>query len=302
MTDDRSDTPPRPAGARMWVVAIVLGALAPISGWLAWEVASEVHVQQERSYRELRRAASEFAVSVNRELSSSMDALTVLSQSELFQQGRITAMGRLLQGRPRRDWDSIFLLDVQGNVVLDTAPRPPPPQALRELHAAALKTLTPVVSGAGQPPGIAIAMPVTQGDHVRYVLGVRLNDAVWPRLAANASLPAQARARLYDRQGHLISQSDGSGGGTLGASVLQPMQRAPAGLQRAPDGDRDAYTAWDVVPVAGWFARISMPAAPIDATTRELVFHGLSTSGAALLAGLVLAAALARVFVRRAGL
>ena len=47
----------------------------------------------------------------------------MLSQSELFQQGRIAALGQLLHGRPRRDWDSVFLFDRDGNLVLDTDPQ-----------------------------------------------------------------------------------------------------------------------------------------------------------------------------------
>ncbi|HUR88775.1 MAG TPA: hypothetical protein VMZ74_06800 [Ramlibacter sp.] len=259
---------------RAWLVAMVFAALAPIAAWTVWQTYAEVHALHERASGELQRAATDFSLSVNRELSSSLDALTVLSQSEIFQQGRIAAMGRLLHGRPRRDWDSIFLLDPQGAAVLDTAQRPGPPEMLRELHAAAIRRLTPVVSGAGKVPGIAIAMPIMQGDHARYVLGVRVSDSVWPRLAANASLPEGGQARLFDAQGHLISQS-----GELATDRIR--------------------TGWETVPVSGWRVRIAVPAAPIEAQQRHLIVHALSTSGAALLAGLVLAALLGRVITRR---
>jgi hypothetical protein len=256
------------------LAAMVFAALAPIAGWLAWQVHVQVQAQQQQVAAELTSAAAGFAQSVERELSSSVDALTVLSQSELFQQGRIAAMGRLLHGRPRRDWDSIFLLDPQGAVVLDTAQHPPPPETMHDLHSAALRKLAPVVSGAGKLPGISVAMPIMQGDHVRYVLGVRLSDSVWPRLASNASVPPGGHARLEDAQGHLISQS-----GELATDRIQ--------------------SGWDTVPLSGWRVRVSVPAAPIDAAQRQLVTHALSTSGVALLIGLLLAAILGRAIVRR---
>jgi hypothetical protein len=261
------------------LAAMVFAAVAPIAGWLAWQVHSELAAQKEQLSSELQRAAKDFAQSVNRELGSSVDALTVLSQSELFQQGRIAAMGRLLHGRPRRDWDSIFVLDPQGGMVLDTAQRPASAESLHALHAAAMRKLAPVVSGAGkQPgitqPGISIAMPIMQGDQVRYVLGVRLSDSVWPRLAANATVPQGGQARLEDAQGQLISQSGG-----IAAERI--------------------YSGVESVPASGWRARVAVPAAPIDAERREVVMHALQTSGVALLAGLLVAALLGRAIVRR---
>jgi len=259
----------------LWLAAMILAALAPIAGWLAWQVNGELAAQKAQLAGELQRAAKDFAQSVNRELGSSVDALTVLSQSELFQQGRITAMGRLLHGRPRRDWESIFVLDPQGDVVLDTAQRPALPQSLHDLHAATMRKLAPVVSSsAGRQPGISIAMPIMQGDQVRYVLGVRLSDSVWAPLATNATVPAGGQARLEDAQGHLISQS-----GEIAAGPV--------------------YSGADTVAASGWRARVAVPAAPIDAARWQVVMRALSTSGVALLAGLVLAALLARAMARR---
>lgn len=259
---------------RALLAAMVFAALAPLAGWNAWQAWDQVRTQQDQATGELQRDATEFALAVNRELVSSVDALTVLSQSEIFQQGRIAAMGRLLHGRPRRDWDSIFLLDPNGAVVLDTAQHPPPPASLRELHAAAMRKLAPVVSGAGRMPGIAIAMPIMQGDHARYVLGVRLSDSVWPRLAASAIVPDGGQARLFDANGHLI-----------GASTELAAKRT--------------YSRSDTVPLPNWRVAVSVPAGPIDEEQREIVMHALTTSGVALLAGIVLATVFGRAVLRR---
>ena len=266
-------TPRRKIAALL--AATVVAAVAPLAGWTAWQVWDQVRTRQEQQAGELRRDATEFALSVNRELVSSVDALRVLSQSEIFQEGRVARWGRLLLGRPRRDWDSIFLMDPQGGVVLDTAPHPQPPGALHDLHAQALHKLGPVVSGVGKSPGIEIAMPVMQAGRVRYVLGVRLSDSVWPRLASSAIVPQGGQARLLDAQGNLIGQSS---------------QAAAAAV----------YSASDTVPLSGWRVSIAVPAGPVDEAQRELVVHALATSGAALLAGLILAVVLGRATLRRA--
>lgn len=167
---------------------VLLIAVLPVAVVLGWQVWTGLRADQERTEEELIRAAAVVAQSADLELASSIEALAVLSQYEIFQQGRIAAMGRLLHGRPRRDWDSVFVLDANGAVVLDTAPRGGsiPPEALRALHAQALRQSGPVVSGVTGSPGIAIATTIAPAGHVRYVLGVHTSDSMWTRLTQGA--------------------------------------------------------------------------------------------------------------------
>jgi signal transduction histidine kinase len=263
---------------RKSIHALLLLALLPVALVLGWQAWSGIRADRDRIQDELDRAAIAFAQSVDNELQSSIDALTVLSQSEIFQQGRIAAMGALLRGRPRRDWDSIFLLDANGAVVLDTAPRGSsslPPAALRELHAQVLRRAGPVVSGTTGSPGIAIATAIVQSGRVRYVLGVRTSDTVWQRLPSAVSLPEGGQARLVDAQG-------------------RPITGGPAESQ-----EEDSYDSSATVPLAGWRADVWVPAAPIDAQHRRTIVATLSTSGASLVAGFVLAAWAARRVARK---
>jgi signal transduction histidine kinase/CheY-like chemotaxis protein len=303
----RSTLPRIRLSLRTLLACLVLAALVPVAAVLAWQVYEDLRAERNRTEDELVRAAAGFALAVDRELASSLDALRVLSESELFQQGRIAAMGRLLHGRPRRDWDSIFVLDAQGNVVLDTASRPSPAITFRPLHQQVMGKLAPVVSGFGDGSGIAIATPVMQGTQqgaqARYVLGVRLSNTLWPRLASAATLPAGAQARLYDRDGNLISQSVGisPAGARLPPEALHAMLRQDSGVQRSSEADgNDVYAAWDAVTLAGWHSRVFVPAAPVDAAHRRLLMHAASTSGIALLAGLLLSAVVAHAILRRA--
>lgn len=257
---------------------VLLLALLPVALVLGWQAWSGIRADRDRMQDQLDRAASAFAQSANNELESSIEALTVLSQSEIFQQGRIGAMGALLRVRPRHDWDSVFLLDANGAVVLDTAPRGSssiPAGAMRELHAQAMRKVGPVVSGMTASPGIAIATPIVQSGHVRYVLGVRTSDAVWQRLPAVVPLPVGGRARLYDAQG-------------------RPISGAFADAE-----DQANYEASATVPLAAWRAEVSLPAAPVDAEYRSRIVAALSTSGASLVAGFVLAAWAARRMARK---
>jgi len=275
----RSSSPRIRLSVRALLACMVLAALLPVTAILARDVYEDLRAERDRTENELVRAAAGFSQAVDRELASSVDALHVLAESELFQQGRIAAMGRLLQGRPRRDWDSIFLLDANGAVVLDTAPKPAPPASLQGIHAQALIGLKPVVSGVGSSahPGITIAIPITQGGHPIYVLKVRTSDVVWNRLAANAVTAEGAQqARLYDSARQLISQS---------------------GASAADDGR--VYTACADTTAAGWHACVATPAEPIDAQRRETILHALKTSGVALLVGLILAGVFARVVLAR---
>jgi hypothetical protein len=264
---------------RKYLDAVLLIAILPVALVLGWQVWAGLRADRDRTEEILVQAASSFAQAANSELASSIEALTVLSQSEIFQQGRIAAMGRLLRGRPRRDWDSIFILDTNGAVVMDTAPHGSSlaPKALHELQQRALAQTKPVVSGVNGSPQIAIATTIRQAGRVHYVLGVVTSDAVWTRLASNAPLPANAQAHLYDAQGHAFAAGD-----------------------EAANGDReDTYEAWATVPLSNWRARVSLPAAPIDAARQRVVIAALSTSGLGLAIGFVLAAIAARRIARR---
>ncbi|GAB2587248.1 hypothetical protein GCM10027034_19510 [Ramlibacter solisilvae] len=297
------------ASLRTYLVAVMLLAILPIAAFMTWEIYRDLRAQQTQIDDELSRSATALAQSAERELASSLEALTVLSQSELFQQGRIAALGRLLQGRPRRDWDSIFLLDPEGTPVLDTAApdlRGASSPGMRELHAQVLRRRQPVTGalggqGAGQR-GIAIAMPVMQAGHVRYVLGARMSDGVWQRLVTSASMPQGAQASLFDAQQLLISYSYAAvvpAGSRLLPEIWDEMDGRASGTHRSTGLDgQTVYAAWRTIPLAGWHARVWLPAAPIDRTYVREIATALAASGGSLLLGLLLAALVARRIAR----
>lgn len=290
------------ASLRTYLFAVMLLATLPMAVLMSVHRVAEIRGQQARIEEELTVSAAALAASVERQLRSSLEGLQVLAQSELFQQGRIAALGRLLHGRPRGDWDSVFLLDRQGAVVLDTGqPREKAAsEVLRSLHRQVLRG-EPAVSGLWeQAPDhrwTAVAVPIVQNGQARYVLGARMDESVWQWLSTTARRPGAAKAAVFDAQGRLLGASTASVplGAALPQDAAAEMTRTHAGVHRSSDVDGSAvYAAWRTSPLSGWRVRVSVPAAPIDAAGRRAIGTALATSGGSLLLGLLLAALAAR--------
>ncbi len=290
--------------ASLWTYlwAVMLLASLPMAVLMGTQRFHEIRAEQRRIEQALAGSAAALAASVDRQLRSSIEGLQVLAQSELFQQGRVAALGRLLHGSPRGDWDSVFLLDRQGAVVLDTAqPRAKAgSEVLRHLHRQVLRG-TPAVSGLWeQPPErrwTAVAVPIVQNGQIRYVLGARMDESVWHRLSTNARRPGAGKAELFDAQGHLLGASTASvpRGAALPPDAASDLARAAVGVHRSSDVDGSAvYAAWHASALSGWHARVTLSAAPIDAARRRAMVAALATSGGSLLLGLLLAALVAR--------
>lgn len=295
------------ASLRAYLFAVMLVATLPLAALMGLQIVLDLRSEQARRDGELARSAASLAQAVQRQLTSSIEGLGVLAQSELFQHGRIAALGRLLHGRPRRDWDSVFLLDRDGSVVLDTASPRPAPAELRALQQRVLRDQRPAVSGLAdnQRAGnrsIAVALPVLQNGQLRYVLGARMGEAVWQRLAATASAPAGAHAAVFDAQDRLIGTSLAAvapPGAVLPRDAAAALQGQAAGVQRSSDVDgRMVYAGWREVPLAGWRVWVALPAAPIDAARGQALAAAFATGGGTLLLGLLLAALVAHRVAR----
>jgi signal transduction histidine kinase/CheY-like chemotaxis protein len=298
------------ASLRTHLTAVILLATLPVAALMIFQIFADVHSEQAQLEDDLARSAAALAQAVERELASSIDALAVLSQANALREGELPASSELANWRPRRDWDSMFVLGPDGILLFDSAG--PPAQlpdanaSLRELHRQVVRQSRPVVDSlAAAPTGrraIGVALPVTNNGAIRYVIGARIGEAAWHQLVATASVPAGAHASLLDAQDRLIAYSPGAA--PTSTTALPPQAAAaardhPAGVQRLTDvGGRAAYAAWNAVPMARWQVRVTLPAAPIEAAHRRAMIAALSTGGGSLLLGLFLAAAAARRVAR----
>lgn len=291
------------ASLRTYLVAIMLLAALPLAVLMALQRLSELRGEQQRIERELDGAAAALAASLERQLRSSIEGLQVLAGSELFQQQRIAALGRLLQGRPRGDWDSVFLLDRQGAVLLDTGqPRArADAETLRALHRQALRG-QPAVSGLWETSSggrrTAVVVPIVQHGQPRYVLGARMDESAWQQLSSAANRPAGASAAVFDGQGRLLGTSAATAaprGAALPPDAAADVHERPEGLHRSSDVDGSTvYAAWRTSSASGWTVRVALPAAPIEAAHGRAIAIALATGGGSLLLGLSLAAWVAR--------
>jgi signal transduction histidine kinase len=285
---DRPKAPPGRswprASLRTYLVAVILLATLPIALLMSVRIFADVRQEQARTQDLLTRTAAALSIAVDAEMGASFDALRALAQADPRQPAGRAALERRLrsQPHPRREWDSLFLLDRAGTIVFDTAGAnvPPAPQVL-DLQRRVLDLARPEASGLidGVAPHVVLAVPVLADGGVQLLLAARVGVAAWQRLALGAQPPPGAAVSLLGPDGSVITGS--------GAAPLP-----------VPATDGALYAARQVSPLSGWQVTASLPAAPIDASHRKAIAAALATGAAGLLLGVVLAALAARQVTR----
>ena len=292
------------ASLRTYLTAVILLATFPIASLMCVQLFLEVRAEQDQIENSLSRSALALAESVDNELHSSLDTLGLLAQSPMLQRTDLSQQEHRLNGRlrPRRDWDSVFVLDAGGNVVFDTAPGPaamvqPEVQQLRTLVLAQGQSAVSALL-RGPAVHVVLGVPVTVKGVPRYFLAARIGAPVWQRLADRANPPVGGVATVLGPGLHVISASgrlDGSPLAQLAPAALAAMRSEPVAVHRSTASDGTAlYSAWRMLPSFGWAVRVSLPAGPVDARHRRAILGTLSAGGASLLLGVLLAAMAAR--------
>jgi len=323
---------------RSHLLALILLATLPIASLMGYWIFTDVQGQQQRMQLELQQSANSLALVVERELASSIDALSILAETDAIQRHDIAGFERALRGgrpRLRTNWLSVYLLDRDGKLLFDTAttsaarPRknvaplafkPPafpatsaesfpeslPPAAARSPLASLKRPdqVSALLDGrAPDQRAIAIEVPVTiAGQQARYRLGAWIAPTIWQQVLKQAALPAGAVAGIYDREQRLIASSQGAErplGGRLPEALASAMGTAAAGVVHRTSGGPDAtYDAWKTIALAGWVVDVGVPAAALDARYRQAIGAALAAAAACLLLGVVLALLVARRLIR----
>jgi signal transduction histidine kinase len=268
--------------------------------------------RQQRMEGSLRRGAATLALGVERELQSSVDALTILSHVESLQRGDLAQFERELASRRqlRPSWRGALLADRDGRVLFDTAAPPAqPPRALGALPW--FRTLVdagggPAVSSlaaseAAARPATLVAVPVRSDGDLRYVLAAWIDVAVWQQLIEQGAPPDEFRS-LVDRERRIVARTRAPQqqvGRALPPAAAASLATQPAGFARGALLDGDAlYVAWDRVSLGDWRVGVGVAAQPFDDAQRRAIGTAVAVAGACLLLGVALALLGARRLTR----
>lgn len=289
------------ASLRMYLTIVIVVATLPIAGLLGLLLYEKVQDGQQRTRAELTRASASMASAFERELLSSIDALSALSQGEALQRGDLAAFERQLRARTmlRSTWGGAFLADPSGQLLLATGW--PSHADLRWATdgldlAGVARSGQPAVSqllsaGPQGPFATALAVPVTSDGDVRWVLGVWMPTEAWQDLAQRASLPPAGVIRVVDARQRVIALSGEVDGLQAAIGQAVPLPRPEGGkVVRAalPDGE-ERYMAVQNVPLTGWRVSAGVPAEPIDAALRQAFVSAVGIGLSGLFVGLVCA-------------
>lgn len=290
------------ASLRAHVLAVTLLATVPMTMLATWLVSQQALEGQAQMKADLARAARAFALTVDRELASSAEALQVLALSELLQEGDLAGVFSSVTAlrSPRQSWSSVFLVELDGQIVFNThQPVGQPLGRLSDLAALARlrQTGAPVVTNLTTgPDGIAttgVLVPVHAQGRLAFALGAWIPPSSWQRLITTSTLPQNAFLSIFDRELKLVARN--IGGPDVVARPLPALTRAH--VQAGPIGTGriglleggEAYGAWYRIEPSNWGVVIGEPADPIDRARWRSVGMALLLGLGSLAAGLVLA-------------
>lgn len=283
---------------RVHLMLLVLATLLPalvFSTWMLTRLAFDRRAQLEGSLLETSRA---LAVAVEKELERSMTMLQALTTSEYLDAGdfrRFYDQARWAQAS--QAWSTIYLVDAHGRQIINldkpfgtTLPplpdREPVRRVLKSRHREISGFVREPISGR---PAIALAVPVTRGGAVRYVLVAGIEPSVLHDLVTWQGLPPNRLLCIVDAQGIFLARSRESERFVGQPAYAERARTPPDGVIRtkSPDGT-DAYVASKRVKLSGWTVSFGVPTEEIDQPVRRalwsigLVGFGLTLTGIAV--------------------
>ncbi|RZI80987.1 MAG: response regulator [Rubrivivax sp.] len=297
------------ASLRGYFMAVIIVATVPMAGLACYLVVQETIAADRAREENLRRTAATFALTIEREMVSSIDALAILSYSDSLQRDDVAGFFATLTALPkmRASWSSAYLVDLNGDVIFNTRqPFGKPLEkvsdvaALERLKSTGEPEVTDLVDSPSGQRTTSILVPVVIQGKVRYALGAWITPANWQKLMTSVTLAPGGLASIFDSRFRIIARSPDPQrfvGAFLPKQAQDAMGQRPSGIQRArmmgSDG-QDAYVAWQRIAMAGWGVGIGVPADPIDRAHSRAIATAVAAGGLSLIAGLSLAMLLAR--------
>ncbi|CAN5349921.1 hypothetical protein BH09PSE5_BH09PSE5_19210 [soil metagenome] len=227
------------ASLRAYMAAIIVLATVPLAGLTSWMIFQEGQASRKQFESGLQRAAASFALTVEREVASSIDALTILSYSSQVRGDDVPGFFQALIELPRRrsTWTAAYLIDLDGHVLFSTARSADPAgtataspaggsasddsvsaqisslaggPAFRQVKNSLRPAVSDMVVDSRGGSTIGVQVPVIVDGNLRYVLGATVDSSSWRGLLASASLPSDSRVLLVDGGGKVIAATNSS--------------------------------------------------------------------------------------------
>ncbi len=297
------------ASLRGYLTAVIIVATVPMSGLACYLVVQETLAASKALEDSLLRTASTFALTVEREMVSSIDALAILSYSDSLQRDDVPGFFATLTALPkmRSTWSSAYLVELNGEVIFNTRQPLGKPlekisdrSALERLIRTGQPEVTSLMQGPNNQRTTGVLVPVFVQGKVKYALGAWITPANWQKLMSGVTIAPGGFVSIFDSRFQIIARSldpQRFVGRPVPLAAQQVMGDRIAGVQRAQlAGDRstEAYVAWKRIPLAGWGIGVGVPAAPIDRNHAESIAAALGAGMLSLIAGLALAMLVAR--------
>ena len=298
------------ASLKTYLILTIVVATVPLGSLTAWLMGQEIIHARNQMYTSLQGTAISLAMTIEREQSSSLEALAILGDADALQVGDLGAVHRMLVRLPelRPAWRKVLLADTRGRTLLSSdRPRGAPQDTwIPAVNVArAVLTRQPVVGHLATAGGqldardgtTMVAMPVLVDGQVRYVLAAQMSTWLWQKLLDDTvARTPQLRLILRDARQHTLARSPASSGSEAGDATPPPPWPADTGFQKTGirAGEEPAYMAWQRVGLSGWSVEASLAATPIEQTHRRTVIVAMAAGLFSLGMGLALALLVAR--------
>ena len=267
------------ASLRVYFMVVIGLATVPVTILAASLITQQVQMRKSQLELDLSRAAASFALTIEREVASSMDALYILSLSEPLQHGDVAGLFSSISAAPwpRQSWRSAFLVNLDGDVIFNTR-QPQDRQlgkvgdmaALARLKQTRQAVITDLVAGPDGEPSTGIMVPVLVKGQLTGALGAWIPPSSWHQLIMTMAPARDGFMSIFDAHMHLVARNK---------DLLEGGQ---------------AYGAWHMVSATGWGVEVGEPAPPIDHAHLMSIAATLAMGLLSLITGMYLAMRVAR--------
>jgi len=255
---------------------------------------------EKETIREAARARNHtFLTAVDAQMQGYLGTLRALAASESLEKGDLAVFdadaSRVLDSQ-QPEWRNILLLDTSGqqlmNIRYPSRVRTNEGQSDRPGFQQVLTTRRPYIGNlnpgpVSRLPGIAVRMPVMEGQVLRYVLEFILEPSALVRLMQAQKYPTSWATGLIDRNGLFIArQPTLAPGAHASPDFWAAVQSRPEGWFRGRTLEGlDTYTDYKTSDLTGWTVGLAIPSAEINAAARRAsVYMVLGTFLSLLLA------------------